>query len=499
MAERSNSLDGFISRRGATHAIEVRALVERLRSETFGDRNLDVFYDEDDADRGSLVAELEYGLEHSRHLVVCMTQAYFMSPTGWTDAEWHSFLHTDPDGRSDRVIPVLLEECDVPMLLKQLKMVILTPPTSPSQRARYEREYANLVSRLKDEPRRRERRHGQAFDDERIDHMTLAAERARSQAAPDPTTEVLRVNLLHATQVPSRIWAMPIANRLARPGATLEERFPDGAELQDLARTRLEELKIERPYVPGFRRHGRRIVTFDEPRNDHPLQTIADMSEAREYPVADWLNDEDERRIVVELWNKALRSYANRLGLVSTREEPHRFFHERLPGQDERLVNWRGRGKGRIVVKAYRDEASGELNFWFHRAADVRVRMLGRRTYLRIRPTVVFTRDGTAKTVRTGRPVTALARPFTQKDRNANVEYLVLFWAWVLSAGGHRLVSIPVSQQQLTFDARLVGIELPVGIAFDQSPISERLDADDELEDDERSEDMEGDDADADA
>lgn len=127
------------------------------------------------------------------------------------------------------------------------------------------------------------------------------------------------------------------------------------------------------------------------------------------------------------------------------------------------------------MAKAYRDGITNDVNFWFHRAADVRVRMLGRRTYLRIRPTVVFTRDGTLATVRTGPSVTALARPFTQHDRNANVEYLVLFWAWILG-NGQRHVRIAVAGQQLVFDARLVEIDLPAGIADDQTPIAEKLD-----------------------
>jgi hypothetical protein len=222
----------------------------------------------------------------------------------------------------------------------------------------------------------------------------------------------------------------------------------------------------------------RRIVTFDGPRLEHPLATIADVEDAQRYPLATWMGDPDQRRIIVELWNKALRSHANRIGLRSTADQPHRFFFERLPDQDDRRINWRGRGLGRTVTRAYRDDVTNDVNFWFHRAGDVRIRMLGHRTYLRIRPTVVLTRDGTTNTVRTGSAVTSLARPFTQRDRNANVEYLVLFWAWVLG-NGQRNIRINVSGHELVFDARLVELALPVGIVDDQTPIAERLGDDD--------------------
>lgn len=470
--------DAFASHRGTTHGDEVRALVARLRAEAFGGRTFDVFFDEDDVDRGSVVGELEYGLSNSRHLLACMTPAYFQSPSGWTFAEWHAFLYADPDGRTDRVIPVLIADCEVPMLLKHLKVVDLREPRTDTERARYSDQYARLVRRIKDEPRRPERRAGQIVEDGELAPETLVLERAMIEATPDAVRESLRLNLIAATEVPRDVWAMPIRTSLAREGAaTLQERLPDGRELQNIARAALEQ-KADRPYLPGFRRYQRRIVTFDPPRPDHPLATIADVDDAQRYPLAAWMNDPNQRRIIVELWNKALRSHANRIGLRSTIDQPHRFFFERLPEQDDRRIDWRGRGPGRTVTRAYRDDVTNDVNFWFHRAGDVRIRMLGRRTYLRIRPTVVFTRDGTTATVRTGPAVTALARPFTQRDRNANVEYLVLFWAWVLGSG-QRNVRIKVSGQELVFDARLVELDLPVGIADDQTPIAERLDEDD--------------------
>lgn len=54
----------------------------------------------------------------------------------------------------------------------------------------------------------------------------------------------------------------------------------------------------------------------------------------------------------------------------------------------------------------------------------------------------------------------------------------MLFWAWVLG-GGQRNVRIIVAGQELVFDARLVEIELPVGVANDQTPIAEKLEEED--------------------
>lgn len=328
--QRQYHYDAFASHRGTTHAEEVRALVARLREEAFGERKVDVFFDEDDVDRGSVVGELEFGLSNSRHLLACMTPAYFQSSSGWTFAEWHAVLHSDPDGRADRVIPVLIADCEVPMLLKHLKVVDLRPPTTETERARYSDQYARLIRRIKDEPRRRERRGGQIVDEGALALETLVLERALFEAAPDDVAESLRLNLIAATEVPRELWAVPIATALAREGTTLQERFPDTRELQTIARAALQE-RVERPYVPAFRRYMRRIVTFDGPREGHPLAAIADIEDAERYPLAAWMDDSDQRRIIVELWNKALRSHANRLGLVSTADQSHRFFFPRLP------------------------------------------------------------------------------------------------------------------------------------------------------------------------
>jgi len=119
--------DIFLSHRGVNKPL-VRNLAGDIEAEHFQGKSLLTWLDEAEIHPGqSIPAMVNFGLESSRFIGLVMTPDYFdPNATGWTDAEWHAALHTDPDNRRVRIIPLLLEDCPyIPMLLRHLNAIDL--------------------------------------------------------------------------------------------------------------------------------------------------------------------------------------------------------------------------------------------------------------------------------------------------------------------------------------------------------------------------------------
>ncbi len=72
----------------------------------------------------SILGMINHGLETSRFIALVLTPAYFASDSGWTDAEWHAALHRDPDNRTGRLVPLLVENWEyIPILIRHLDMI----------------------------------------------------------------------------------------------------------------------------------------------------------------------------------------------------------------------------------------------------------------------------------------------------------------------------------------------------------------------------------------
>lgn len=106
-----NQRDIFLSHRSMNKDI-VRSLAADIENITFQNRNLLTWLDEAEIRAGqSITGMVNQGLEISRFIALIMTPEYFEGESGWTDAEWHSALHTDPDNRKARIIPILAADC----------------------------------------------------------------------------------------------------------------------------------------------------------------------------------------------------------------------------------------------------------------------------------------------------------------------------------------------------------------------------------------------------
>jgi hypothetical protein len=101
----------FISHSSADKPF-VRRLVQELEK-----RRLNVWFDEQELKVGdSIVANVSAGLRDSHYLIVVLSRASVASR--WVQEELNAALMEDLSGEGQAVLPVLLEDCDVPPLLR---------------------------------------------------------------------------------------------------------------------------------------------------------------------------------------------------------------------------------------------------------------------------------------------------------------------------------------------------------------------------------------------
>jgi hypothetical protein len=95
----------------------VSRLHERLKRD-----GVECFFDERSLAPGAnFVLAISEAIDQCNYLVMVMSQAYFSAR--FASAEWTTVLSGDPQNKSGRLVPLLLEECKLPALLKALVYV----------------------------------------------------------------------------------------------------------------------------------------------------------------------------------------------------------------------------------------------------------------------------------------------------------------------------------------------------------------------------------------
>lgn len=460
--------DLFLSHRSVDKPI-VRRLAADIEAEPYSTRMLLTWLDEAEIRPGqSIPGQIEHGLEVSRFVGIVMTPSYFESASGWTDAEWHAALHTDPDNRRGRILPLLVEDCPfIPYLLRHLDAIDLRGD-------RYEAGLRRLLAVLREEPLPRPVAHrGQLIAPRgHIDRATLVAERATPDADPDVISERLYCNLLPIERVPPYVYAAPIASSLYRSRSDGTRALPSKEALKEVIRQ--AQQSRERSFMPAFRVFEDRVVTFhDLEAAENPLNAVIEPdAEIDVYPTEQLILDEDSRRVVISLLNMALSRHLNRAGLVIDTVKRDRYYFPPKNG-GENVISWRPRKQNRAsrtVAKAM--IANGRTQFWRHLGAYMKVIYLASRLYIFIKPTWVLTRDGTS--VLTGPDVGKRVIKWTGAERNLQVLFHVRFWTTVLRLEPGPL-TVRVGDQRMEVASVPAMIQLPYGIADDQRDLMQQL------------------------
>lgn len=95
----------------------VRELAARLR-----EHGLQVWFDEWVIKPGDDIAfQIEHGMSVSRTLILCMSPAAFNSD--WVSLERSTTLFRDPTNKERRCIPLYLEDCVIPDILRRFHYI----------------------------------------------------------------------------------------------------------------------------------------------------------------------------------------------------------------------------------------------------------------------------------------------------------------------------------------------------------------------------------------
>lgn len=462
--------DVFLSHRGVDKPF-VRKLAADIEATRYGERYLTAWLDEAEIRPGqSVPGMVNYGLERSRFIVLVMTSAYFTSESGWTDAEWHAALHTDPDNRQGRVIPIVAGDCPyIPMLLRHLLSLDL-------RGRNYDTDFGRLIAVLRDEPLPRPITHrGQLIQSNgRIDRITLVAERAVPEGDPDPVEESLSCNLLPVERLPMCLYEAPIHRSLRRTRSDGKESRPSKSMLIDLIRNTQFEAGEERPRTPAFRIVGDRILSFHDLEADESLLApIVDQTEVVSIRFGEAIQDEDDRRIMLSLLNMSLVRHLMGRGLRVDDRRGNRFYFPSDEGK-AREIMWKPFRKltKRTVTKPY--SQGDHIQHWLHQAAYIKVVFLASRFFLQITPTWLLTEDG--ETVKGGPEVGRIVNRWAGRERNLSVLYHVRFWTSILRQSPGPMISVRVGEQTMDVATIPAYVALSYGIANDLKNILEALD-----------------------
>lgn len=447
----------------------VRKLAADIETETFEGRHLKTWVDEAEIRPGqSIVKLINQGLEASRFIGLVMTPAYFQSESGWTDAEWHSALHVDPDNRRVLIIPMLAADCPyIPVLLRHLLRIDL-------RGGKYPQGLDILTRILRNEPLPRPTPYrGQLLNPMgMIDRATLIAERAVPQADPDAVSEHLYCNLLPVQSLPQHVYTASIAKGLRKLRKDGTGVLPSKNEIKEKIRQVQEENNVKTPLVPAFRIVGDRIITFHDLESPEGLLASVVEDDVEPLPTVNLVIDEDDRKIVVSLLNMAISRHAHRIGLVADETKNWRYF---FPPKENspNIITWvplKVRASRTVAKPCAKD---GQVQFWRHQGAYLKVLFLGNRFYLHITPTWVFTEDGYR--VKGGPKIGRLVIKWTGPERNLHLLYHIRFWTSILRRGAGP-ISIKAGDQRMEVSPIPAFVEQVYGIAYDQKNLLGLLD-----------------------
>ena len=185
-----------------------------------------------------------------------------------------------------------------------------------------------------------------------------------------------------------------------------------------------------------FLLRGGQMITLEDLRDpaNAALGTSC-LGPPESFDVADYSEDPERERHVVQLLNESFGRHTRELGLQVDWAQ-HRVWYPRSDGGDGSVqVSYLGRVKHstRTVVKVRRS-TEGEVIYFEHSALSWQFRRVGEEWYLFLLPGWAFTEDGVEKHL-SPRRVTSLSTRRAARDYNANVSAHLFFWAHVLTGG----------------------------------------------------------------
>lgn len=184
--------------------------------------------------------------------------------------------------------------------------------------------------------------------------------------------------------------------------------------------------------VPAFAFAPGRLATFSAPTADGSPFAAHVVGESEIHTAAALADCVEGGRLVTQLLNSAVLSWARSRGLCSDASSRRLWFPRSENGALEVTYRARVREATRTVTKPNVSSATGAVRYWDHEALRFSFRRFGDAWVLQLVPTVVFTTDGYSTLLR-GPKVGPLATRRMAHDFNPQVQNDLYFWRWVFT------------------------------------------------------------------
>jgi len=215
--------------------------------------------------------------------------------------------------------------------------------------------------------------------------------------------------------------------------------------------------------VPPFILKRKRLYTFHDIKSpDSPFLPIISKNNIHEEKVDEWIENNDTRNDLIRLLNLSLRVFLLERHYIKY-DKRHRRFICLL--KDGRSHYFRWRARERFSSKALAKEVygkDGQLLYCMHQAASLRFIFIDDKVFLKIEPTVVFTKDG-HKPFRYERLASLMSR-WIPRQYNESYLNLVRFWAKYLSKLD-TVITISAGDQRIVIDTQPAMTKIMVGIS----------------------------------
>lgn len=403
----------------------VETFAERIEAVPYLDRHLGVVFDKWDFVKGkNVVTEIDEHIDHCRFIGLVVSKAMLASE--WATMERTIAVWSDPSGRKGRVIPLLIENVDMPASLRIRNWIDFREPDN------FEEAFIELVNRLTDTPTRRGRGSLRLINSIHAFPQTPAVISASNE--PDAIEERLVANLLPVTELPRLV---QVADTDLRKKAEIKQYAEE-----------------KRP--PPFILRNQQLYTFSDLHDiENPLQGAVKINSLHDEDFPSWFSDEDRRRWAVELLNLCLKEHCWARYLRFDKKGERFFF---VPRDEEgKTIRWQIGStihSRQVTTRHYAylkgaDGSSQKQPFgWRHQALRLNFIHLPKGLFLKLSPTYMLTKED-GKTARGGTRVGPILSQWLNQERNGQILRSLRFWSLVLTRGDQKELHIPVGNESV--------------------------------------------------
>jgi hypothetical protein len=452
----SRGRDIFLCHSGANKPW-VEHLAERIEAVTYGDRALGVVFDKWDFIKGkNVVTEIDEHIDHCRFIGLVVSKA--MLESEWATMERTIAVWSDPSGRKGRVIPLLLENVDMPASLRIRNWIDFREPDN------FEDAFIELINRLTDTPTRRGRGGLQVIQSVQQYAPTPAVISASN--VPDVVEEQLVANLLPVTELPS---VVQVADTPLRKKGAIKRYIGDR-------------------HAPPFILRNQQLYTFSDLHDiENPLQNAIEVKSLHDEAFAPWFSHEDQRRWAIELLNLCIKQHCWDRYLRFDKKGQRFFF--RPTDEEGKTIRWQIGNTvhpRQVTARHYayiKDEKGTPLKQpfgWRQQAVRLTFMHLPNGLFLKVSPTYMLTNEkGKA---RGGTRVGPILSRWLNQERNGQMLRSLRFWSLVLTRGNQKELHLPTGHESIRISLAPAAGLLGFGIRGDMIDYDRLMNA--EFEDD---------------